>query len=284
MAVLVLVAAAAVAAQAPPPRQDPPGATLRFEVASVKPNTSGSTSASSNDYPGRYAAANMALRRLISIAYRMHPVLDRDRIIGPSWIDSARFDINARAPENTPAAQMPDLLRTLLAERFQLAAHLEAREGPVYALVMAREDRKPGAQLRPSTLDCSKPENLLSGGGGVGLGANAPGAGQAEPNCGMVTNVDANGGILRGGGRTMAQLAANLAGRVNRTVIDRTGLTGTYDIVLRWAPDNLSAVGGDQKEASIFTALQEQLGLRLESQQGPVEFLIIDRIERPTPD
>jgi uncharacterized protein (TIGR03435 family) len=258
---------------------------VAFDVVSVKPNVSDSGSSSSNDNPGSYAAINMSLRRLIAFAYRMNPAIDRDRIVGPSWIDGARFDVAARTPADTRRDQVPDMLRALLVERFKLAAHTEMREESVYALVRARSDGQLGPQLTQSSLDCSTPGAFLSG----SSGANTPsGTTGDKPQCGIISNVDANGGVLRGGGRSMADLARNLTGRVNRTVIDRTGLSGAYDFVLRWTPENFqnaAANAGPSRDGTlIFTALQEQLGLRLESQRGPVEFLIIDNVERPTPD
>src|SRR5687768_8756540 len=146
----------------------------------------------------------MSVRRLIAIAYRMRLPTDRERIVGPSWIDAARFDINARTPPGSRREQVPDMLRALLVERFGLAAHTETREAPVYALVLARSDGQPGPQLTSSSLDCSKPGAFSSRGGSA---AGAPGAPVEKPQCGIVSNVDANGGVLRGGGRSMADLA-----------------------------------------------------------------------------
>jgi uncharacterized protein (TIGR03435 family) len=177
------------------------------------------------------------------------------------------------------------MLRALLTERFSLVTHTETREGTVFALVRARTDGALGPQLAASSLDCSKPDALLGGSAG---GSTAT-ADQAEkPTCGLISTVNDNGGVLRGGGRTMADLAANLTGRLNQPVIDRTGLTGSYDLVLRWTPENVqnaAANAGPSRDGTpIVTALQEQLGLKLEAQRAPVEFLIIDRIERPSPD
>ena len=263
--------------------QAPSNPRVTFEVASVKPNVSNSSTSSSNEPPGGYVASNMSLRRLIAIAYRMRLATDRDRIVGPSWIDDARFDINARTPAGARSDQVPDMLRALLADRFGLAAHNETREAPIYALVHARTDGQPGPQLTRSSLDCSKPEAFRSGAAGVGTGAA-----DEKPQCGIISNVDGNGAVMRGGGRSMADLARNLAGRVNRDVIDRTGLTGTYDFVLRWTPENFANPAGNAGPSRdgtlIFTALQEQLGLKLETGRGPVEFLIIDKVDRPTPD
>ena len=257
---------------------------LSFEVASVKPNVSNSSSSSSDDTPGGYTAINLPLRRLIAFAYRIQPPLDRSQIVAPSWIEGARFDINARAPAGTLRSEIPDMLRALLVERFHLVAHAETKEDSVYALVRARSDSQTGPQLTPSSLDCSTPDSGFSRTGS----ANAPGAAFASetPRCGMISVSDAAGAVLRGGGRSMTELARNLTGRVNRPVVDQTGLSGIYDFILRWTPDNFQAVadaaGPSRDGTTIFTALQEQLGLKLESQRAPVEFLIIDNVERPT--
>jgi uncharacterized protein (TIGR03435 family) len=279
----IIVPAAAIVLGAQSLAQSPADSGLKFEVASVKPNVSNSGSSSSNDSPGGYIATNMSLRRLIAIAYRMNLPTDRDRIVGPSWIDVARFDINARTPPDSRRDQVPDMLQALLIERFSLGAHTETREAPIYALVRVRSDGQPGPQLTRSSLDCGKPGASLGRGAGSASGADVE-----KPQCGNISTVDANGGVLRGGGRTMTDLAVTLSGRVGRTVIDRTGLTGIYDYVLRWTPENFQNpagnAGASRDGTLIFTALQEQLGLKLEAQRGPVEFLIVDKVERPTPD
>ena len=278
--VLAVLMAAGVSAQSP--------ATSAFEVASVKPSASTSGGSSSNDSPGGYNATNLSLRRLIAIAHRVNLAIDRERIVGPSWIDEARFDINARTPAGSRPEQIPDMLRTLLMQRFALATHVETREEPVFALVKARADGRLGPQLTPSTLDCSKRDAFLSGSSAAPSAAAATTPTPTPLQCGLISNVDANGAVLRGGARSMADLARNLTGRVNRTVIDRTGLNGPYDFVLRWTPDNFQNTAGNAGPSldgtQIFTAMQEQLGLRLEPQRGPAEFLIVDNVERPSPD
>ena len=165
-----------------------------------------------------------------------------------------------------------------------VAAHTETREDLVYALVRTRSDGPLGPQLTSSALDCSKPGTFRSGSAAAGV----PEAATAKPQCGLVTNVDANGSVMQGGGRSISDLARNLIGRVNREVVDRTGLSGTYDFTLRWTPENFQNpadnAGPSRDGTTIFTALQEQLGLKLEAQRGPVEFLVIDKVERPSPD
>lgn len=279
----IITVTIAIAVGAESLAQSPAVSGVTFEVASVKPNVSNSGSSSSNEPPGGYVATNVPLRRLIAIAYRMRLPTDRERIVGPSWIDEARFDINGRTPAGARPDQVPDMLRALLADRFGLTAHNETRDTSVYALVRARTDGQIGPQLTRSSLDCSKPGAFRSGAAGPGAGAAVE-----TPQCGIISNVDGNGAVMRGGGRSMADLAANLTGRVNRDVIDRTGLSGTYDFVLRWTPENFQNPAGNAGPSRdgtlIFTAVQEQLGLKLEPQRGPVEFLIIDKVERPTPD
>jgi uncharacterized protein (TIGR03435 family) len=124
-----------------------------FEVASVKPNTSGSGSSSLNTLPGgRFQATNATVRQLILAAYR----LKRLQLTGgPSWIDSEHFDVEARAAENVPPEQTMTMLKGLLGDRFKLVTHNETKDQPVYALVLARNDRSLGPQLKPTTLDCS---------------------------------------------------------------------------------------------------------------------------------
>jgi len=286
-----LLAGAALSTQTPQAAQTLPPV---FEVASVKPNDSNSGNSSTDDRNGGFTAVNMALRRLIAIAYRLHPVLDRDRVVGPGWIDTARFDINAKAPPNTPIDRIPDLLRALLAERFKMVARTELREAPIYALVLARPGGKFGPRLTPSSLDCSKPDARFLDSAGVNAGS-API--DETPRCGLQSNRDANGAIIRGGGRTMGDLAKNLTGRTDRPVIDRTGLTGAFDFVLQFTPEGLAPradpstvpraggqAGPSTDGTSLFTALQEQLGLKLEAQRSPVEFIVIDHIERPSPN
>jgi len=272
-----LAAVASTAATISPHAQAVPA----FEVASVKPNVSGADGGSSNASPNTFTAVNMSLRRLIGIAYRIDLPLVRERIVGPSLIDASRYDMTARIPDGSDGSQTAEMLRTLLAERFALTTHVEMRTYSGYALVRARKDDQLGPQLTRSTLDCSNldPSVRMSPGAMIKSGT---------PLCGMASTVDANGGVLRGGARTMAELARNLTGQVRRTVVDKTGLSGAFDFVLRWTPENfqhVTAAGAPSTNGTlIFTALQEQLGLKLEEERVPVEFLIIDKVERPTPD
>jgi uncharacterized protein (TIGR03435 family) len=267
-----------------------------FEVASVRTNRS-SDAAIRIDMPGgdRFTATNVPLRQLILFAYG---VQDTRLIGGPDWIRSERFDVDARAgrilPPWTPAGpprEVLQMLKALLAARFGLVVHQETRDLPVYALVVARNGEL-GPAIRPSTLGCGNPSKPA--------GPVAP-AGPSEITCGMRIGP----GQMVIGGTPMSQVATILPSFVQRVVIDRTGLEGGYDFRLSWTPEGLrrgapppgppspEGFGGtsapllppaDPDGATIFTALQEQLGLRLDPQQAPLDVFVIDRIDRPTPD
>jgi uncharacterized protein (TIGR03435 family) len=237
-----------------------------FEVASIKPNKSGATSSSTSGRAGSFTASNVTVRQLIIYAYRVRPF---QLAGGPGWISADRFDIQARSPE-IAKPDNPGMTRALLRDRFKLVAHTETRQEQIYALVVARADGRLGPQLKPSSWHCDPAQ---------------PGA--ASP-CGTNTSVNDTVGRMTGTGQSMQSLVNALGGfGLNRMVLDRTGLTGQFDFELRWTPDNVrgTAAPAQANDApSIFAALQEQLGLRLESQRGPVEFLVVDSIEQPTPD
>jgi uncharacterized protein (TIGR03435 family) len=255
--------------------QTPPAQKPSFEVASVKPDNSGSGSSrtSSNSDTGYFRASNVTLRSLIASGFRL---FDFQLVGGPDWINTAKFDIEARAesgaippPTATPdAGNRPDvmalMIQSLLEERFQLRVHLETRDLPVFLLTVAKN----GPRLQ-STVE-----------GRAGPGGLSPGSSR--------TNLGPAGGEIRGSGIRIAKLMEMLAGRVGRPIIDKTNLTGAYDFSLKWssAPGPSATAGNDPANElsgpSIFTALQEQLGLRLESAKGPVEVLVIDHVERPS--
>ncbi len=191
------------------------------------------------------------------------------------------------------------MLRALIADRFKLVTHTQSRQLPIYALVIARSDKKLGPQMHPSTSDCEAAagestlkakEGKEKSKEGRGSAPAAPRASGQKPPC--TTRMAP--GRLSGSAMTMAGLAGSLSGAVERTVLDRTGMTGAFDVELTWTPDQMPqrSAGADPSKAkavkvdpngpSIFTALREQLGLKLESSKGPVEVLVIDRVERPT--
>lgn len=282
---------------APPPEGDSasPDENLRFDVASIRPYESNDGRIMMRIQPGgRVTATGVTLTLLLRNAYELPMGGLRggrgDAIIGgPDWIDEDRFDIEATA--GSVAQFTPDMLRpmwrNLLADRFQLQAHLETRETDIYELVLAREDGQLGPRLEPAAVDCEAQRAGLRGRRG-GPPALPPPPGPGERiDCGMRFG----GGAISAGGMTMEQLADMLPQVAQRQVLDKTGLDGTWDFDLEFsqpqapqfgAPD-AAAPAGDTRP-TIFTALQEQLGLKLESTRGPVDVLIIDSVERPTPD
>jgi uncharacterized protein (TIGR03435 family) len=277
VAILVAMSALAGAAQAQAPAAS--GGPPTFEVASVKRNLSGERGQSGRSGTGAVTMTNMRVRALLVTAYGIRP----ERIIGaPSWIDEDRFDIAARASEGTPDNQLSLMLRTLLADRFRLAVHTETQDQPVYALVTLRAGATLGPNLKPST-ECDT-RGVFAGGGTL-PGGSGSASSTSRRACGVITGSDGRRGSVTGGARTIDVMVRALQGLVDRPVVNRTGLAGTYDFDLYFAAAPLAADAATGSELpSIFTAVQEQLGLRLEAARGAVEFLAVDRIEHPTPD
>ncbi|HET9467428.1 MAG TPA: M56 family metallopeptidase, partial [Vicinamibacterales bacterium] len=252
---------------------------LEFGVASVKPNKTGDQNSRLGLEPGgRIVATNIALRLLIRNLYNVQA----DQIVGaPDWIETERFDIEAKADReyppqaDAPAPELLAMMRNLLVDRFKLVVHREFREMPVYALVTARADKSPGSQLRRVDVDCAA-ENARAMAARRGGAPPPPMDANKMPACGMRTRP----GNVIARGATLQQLARNLSQFLGRTVVDRTGLDGAFDLNLEWSPEQTP----NATLPSIFTAVQEQLGLRLESHRTQVEVLVIDRVERPTPD
>lgn len=276
-----------------PAQQAPP----QFEVASVKPNSSGVMKEMIETQPGgRFTATNVTLRQLIRNAYRLQ---DFQITGGPAWLASDRFDIVAKAEggnlddpfqaeKRGGATRAQMMLRALLTERFKLEVHAESKELPIYTLALARTDGTLGPQLRASSRNCDASEIDRAEHAGP---AARPALPTEPPPCGMRT---LPGTILAGGVR-LGQFASTLSALLGRVVQDRTGLSGDFELTLRWTPDQIpqgfdrkaSAMGLtpiDPDGPSLPTALREQLGLKLDSQKGPVEIIVIDRAERPTPN
>ena len=257
-----------------------------FEVASVKPSESKEPRVALQLQPGgRVTAVNVPLSMLVRFSYG---VQDFQVVGAPDWKESDRFDIAAKAegnPQPTPPGVVGPyqlMMRSLLGDRFKLAAHLEKRDMPIYALVVARGDGRLGPGLHASDVDCQALMGRLRGG--------PPPAGPGErPPCGFRIGP----GRMTGGAIQISQLAASLSNFMQRIVVDRTGLAGAYDIDLTYTPDRMVSdgpfkPGGEPPPAgdgpALTTALQEQLGLKVESSRGPVDVLVIDHVERPTPD
>jgi uncharacterized protein (TIGR03435 family) len=239
---VLLIAAATVGVSAQ-------SATPSFEVASVKSNNSGSGNSSSRGLGNRYVATNVTVVQMLRNAYGIQEFQIAG---GPGWVGVDRFDIEGTmAPGSKPADWQP-MLQTLLAERFKLAFHRESRQASIYSLVVA----KSGHKLTPG--DRAKCPNV------TGCGFNA------SPT------------QIVGESVSMSQLAARLSRSIGIPVEDNTGLTGLFDLKLEWTVEDQFVGRGASASPTIFPAIQEQLGLRLESTRGPVETLVIDRVERPT--
>jgi uncharacterized protein (TIGR03435 family) len=221
-----------------------------FDVASIKRNVSLDNRSSQRNMPGgRINFTNVPLRQTIRAAFGGS---DIEVIGGPSWVDSDRWDIVAAPAAQDPKAPWRDMLKALLVDRFTLRAHVEQRERPIYALVFARPDRQLGPNIHPTATAC-----------------------KIEGDCGS-TDTNSNGvrsGTIHGTARTMAQVGRSLSGYAERRVFDRTGLEGRYDFELKW-----------DEEISIFTALSEQLGLKLQADRAPNDVVVIDSVEKAKED
>jgi uncharacterized protein (TIGR03435 family) len=225
-----------------------PPTRVEFEVATVKPappQPDGSTSYGMSTDAGRLNYANVTLKDVLEKAYRVQQY----QITGPDWIDTERFDITAKIPDGAARDQVPLMLQSLLADRFKLTLHHETKELPMYALVVAKNG--PKFKSIESDADISSNSSRTH------------------------WHVEAKA--------SMHRFAEFLGEEVGRPVADQTGLSGSYEMTLDWAADDAPA-NDATAGPSIFTALQEQLGLKLDSTKGPVEMLVIDRAERTPTD
>ena len=270
----------------------------RFDVASVKRNVAGAGGGQTNLRTlagGQVRATNATLRMLIRNAYRL--TLTDEIAGGPSWLDTFGFDVDARPVAAVTIPESSYMMRTLLADRFQLQVRREPRDMQVYALVLARRDQSLGPQITRPTGECT----MVVPGVAHPPGADAkgeparfawPAPGQPGRRCG----VGPDGNTVKAGSVAMTTLVTFLSPLMDRPVVDRTGLTGTFDFDLRYdggTTVGLGRLGGgrgvtaptapaDPGAPSIFTALQEQLGIRLDPQRGPVDVLAVIRAELPT--
>ena len=240
---LSIAAAALALAQTPAPNKPP-----AFEVASIKPTVIKDGSFGI-DFPpgGRFSGRGMTVQNLLRISYELQ---DHQIAGGPSWIDSEGFDIEARpaAGAGEPSRQqVREMIQSLLAERFHLELHRETRQLPIYALIVS----KAGPKLQAAD-----------------------------------ANASANGSIRVGQLVTrkmsMASLASILTFDLGRPVKDDTALKGEFAFSLEWAPGLSASDDGASGKPSLFAAVQDQLGLKLESTKGPIEVVVIDRVEKPS--
>src|SRR5688572_30283471 len=248
-----------------------------FDAASVKPNRSGFPGGDTEFRPGQFIARNQTLRVLIVAAYG----LEDFRVVGgPEWITSERFDVQARATSPVTRREAMPMLQALLAERFGLRAHMERRDHAVFAMVASRPGNA-GPRLRPAVPAAC-----------VDRGPQPPRVPPGElPNCGQLPMTT---GRLSGRSVRLDQLTEQLSPMVRRVVIDRSGLAGLFDIDLEWEIDDeqraaLSRLLPDwplppanPDKPGLIGALQEQLGVKLESTRAPVDVLVIDAVAHPT--
>jgi uncharacterized protein (TIGR03435 family) len=259
----------------------------QFEVVSVKPNTSTGDGPRGISFSpsGRFAWNWMTVKQLMSSAYAE---LEFKQIVGgPSWTDTDRFDIVATSPdalkEMNPDGAPRGLfrrLRTLLEDRFQLKTHIENREIALFALEPASTPMRVGRALRRTDIDCELVMREMA----AGRRPEVP-HGQTPP-CALAVRP----GQLNGHAISMGQLISAISGPAGRPVVDRTGLAGTFDVELKWAAElppgaQLNGAPAPPSDGpSLFTALREQLGLKLEATRASVPVLVIDSAQRPSPD
>jgi uncharacterized protein (TIGR03435 family) len=221
--------------------------TAVFQVASIKPNRSGDPASTWNISPGELVMRNITLKQLVQIAYDVRDY----SMSGPTWLESERFDINAKTPTEIVATKdsqkrgvlFRGAMQALMADRFKLAVHHETRTVPAYALVVA----KGGLKVKPLESDGEWNENTSKG-------------------------------KLTATKMSMDRLGDWLGRRLDRPVVDKTNLMGVFSFQLEYSPEQNPPA--DDFRPSIFTALQEQLGLRLQSQKLPVDIVVVDRVER----
>ena len=282
VAATMLLVAHGLRAQTPPIAGVP-----AFEVASVRPNTSGYAGMNLESQPGgRLTGTNVTAALLIEFAYELPNFLMSG---GPGWLDSDRFDVVAKAEGNATLNQKRMMLRRLLAERFKLAVHTESRHLAIYAMVMARNDGSLGPQLRRTKAECASADSSLN----LGIGPSPAGG---PPLCGFFgfapgTQFSAGRGGLAFRGLTMTALANVFVPILRRSVRDDTGLAGYFDgdfdfiaeFPLPPPPPGMPNPF-DAPFGSVFAVLPDQLGLKLESTKAPVDILVIDSVERPAPE
>jgi uncharacterized protein (TIGR03435 family) len=254
----------------------------RFEAASIRPTAPGGPPISGTTIQAnRLRAMNTTLLGLIRSVYYEDGFISETQFIGgPDWMRTERWDINAVASTAQTRAQFNALLRQLLADRFKLRIRRERRELPVFALLMARDDRRPGPNLTGVTVDCAVYKdafNRLQSGP-----RPEPGVPLQPTTCDTLTRSGPQGTHVVGKAVELSTLARMLTSYFDAPVLDRTGLSGQYDYELKFVPDPLLTPTADA--VSLATALREQLGLRVERRQEPQDVLVIESAERPTLD
>jgi uncharacterized protein (TIGR03435 family) len=246
--------------------------SLEFEVASVRPAASNTVGSTIQGLPGgRLNIRNMSLKEIIVVAWRIQPF----QVAGaPAWLDSAHYDISAKSGDGANQSDLTLMLRALLVDRFHLKFHRETKELPIYSLVIAKKHGELGPGLTESTdRDCTTDPSSRS----VVEARKLFGL-----QCGEMA---AYGGQIRAVSIPLDRLTPRLSRLMDREVVNKTGLTANFNIHLEWTPERPQgdALSPPEVEGpSIFTAIQDQLGLKLESQKGPVDILVVDHVEKPS--
>jgi uncharacterized protein (TIGR03435 family) len=263
---------------------------LTFEVASVKPNSATNAPVGFRLLPsGQLVATNIVVRVMIGEAWGSEAIQTSSQIVGgPRWIDTDHYDINAKAStgfndkDGLQNKQRVDaMLRALLADRFQVKVRLEMRDTPIYALVLANKEPRFGALFKPFAAKCYT--------------RGDPPPQNTPPDPARLCGIRGGNGNVTYVNITMQDIARSLANdpAVTRPVVDHTGLAGRYDLHIEFVPALIDSPNSDGSQVananadsgpSLFTALIEQAGLKLQAERGQVQFIVIDHVERPTPD
>jgi uncharacterized protein (TIGR03435 family) len=249
---------------------------LEFEAASVKPSGTQYAISFLNDQ----LRGSVPLRAIVQFAYDIRPQLHRGVLEGgPAWMANETYEVIAKSSSRLSADSARAMLRALLADRFKLRVHTETREMPVF--VLARKDGALGPGLRRSDKDCSAFSAAFARGEQAGVRP------LRVNGCDIVGGGGPGGALSIHGTVTLDALIPLMsrARDIDRPILNRTGLEGTFDVALEFTQPRVGAGGAPAAEgASIFTAVQEQLGLKLEPQRAPLDVVVIDSVERPSPD
>jgi uncharacterized protein (TIGR03435 family) len=255
-----------------------------FDVASIRRNT---TDVFGRYIPpairsGQFTVTAMTMQEIVLFAYPLQTA--PAQVLGlPDWARSEHYDVAAKLKADANAAELQQMWRALLADRVKLQAHYETRERDAYQLVLARADKRLGPQLQPSTVDCAKPPPL--GARPSGLDGQIQ---MLQQRCVLGFAGSGQSVGLYSGGTSIPDLARSLTNSARRPVVDRTGLEGNYAVALRFASDSPPQAGAPAAatpdDPPLLTALQEQLGLKLQPATIDGQVLVVDRIERPTAD
>jgi uncharacterized protein (TIGR03435 family) len=266
---LLVIAFLSIPAIAQQPTAPQPALPV-YDAVSIRPHNASDNNVEFSFHPDSLTASNITLKELLDYAYQIR----EDLISGlPGWADSAHFDISARVSDPDHSVldkltrdQMKAMLRPVLSDRFQLKVHTEIRTLPVYDLVLTKD----GPKLQKSPPPPDDPDH------------------PTPPGKHRKTSWQFNNGDLTVTAITMSDFAITLEAQLHRTVIDKTGLTDAYDFNLKWTPeedaDKATDNGAADRPPDMFTALQEQLGLKLEAAKGPVTTLVVDHVEQPSPN